>query len=129
LRKMSTVFSVRLTPPLTRSARELWRLDTAEKYVRGEETLGSWKPRGLTVVEDYNRLIRTEQRAADVQAIRSVLAVHPPKSVSAESVTWDADSLLTKSVDLWKRKFGHSGEVRLIYEALTGSLTWLADCA
>jgi kinesin family member 1 len=112
LRKTSTVFSVRLTPPLTRSAKELWRLDTAEKYVRGEEALGSWKPRGLSVVEDYNRLIRTEQRAADVQAIRAVLSVHPPRPVPPESAAWDKDAVLSKAVDLWKKKFGHSGEVR-----------------
>jgi hypothetical protein len=105
------VFSVRLTPPLTRSAKELWRLDTAEKYVRGEEALGSWKPRGLSVVEDYNRLIRTERRAADVQAVRAVLAVHPPKPLAPENEAWDKDAVLSRAVDLWKKKFGHAGEV------------------
>jgi kinesin family protein 1 len=120
LKKTSTVFSVKLTPPLTRSAKELWRLDTAEKYVRGEETLGSWKPRGLTVVEDYNRLIRTEQRAADVQAIRAVLAVHPPKTKSADAETWDKDAVLSNAVDLWKKKFGHDGQVDGISQSQSG---------
>jgi hypothetical protein len=88
LRKTSTVFSVRLTPPLMRLSQELWRLDTAEKCVRGEEALGSWKPRGLSVVEDYNRLIRTERRAVDVQAVHAVLAVHPPKPLAPENKAW-----------------------------------------
>jgi kinesin family protein 1 len=124
LRRTSNVFSVRLTPPLTRSAKDLWRLDTAEKYVRGEETLGSWKPRGLSVVEDYNRLVRTEQRAADVQAIRAVLASHPPKPVSVDSTLWGAeggtDNILTKALELWQKRFGVQGEVNY---SLLGSLS------
>lgn len=112
LKKTSAVFSIRLTPPLTRSPRDLWRLDTAEKYVRGEETLGSWKPRGLSVVEDYNRLVKTERRAADVQAVRAVLAANPPRHASTESTMWGADHLLNKALDLWQKRFGHQGEVR-----------------
>lgn len=118
LSKTSTVFHVRLTPPLTRSARDLWRLDTAEKYVRGEEALGSWKPRGITVVEDYSRLVTMERRAADVQAIRVILASmppHPPKQ--AGSMVWDKEGLLKKSVELWQKKFGHLGEVFLPFHA------------
>jgi kinesin family protein 1 len=111
LRKTSVVFSVRLTPPLTRSAKDLWRLDTAEKYVRGEEALGSWKPRGLSVVEDYNRLVRTERRAADVQAVRAVLMAHSPRQTSVESTMWASDQLLHKSLELWQKRFGHHGEV------------------
>ncbi|KAJ7727890.1 kinesin-like protein [Mycena metata] len=91
LTKSSTLFSVRLSPPLTRSPRDLWRLDTSEKYVRGEEALGTWKPRGLSVVQDYERLVSTERRAADVQAIR----------------------VLKKSVELWQKQFGHRGEIIL----------------
>lgn len=116
LSKTSTVFHVRLTPPLTRSAKDLWRLDTAEKYVRGEETLGSWKPRGITAVEDYSRLVTMERRAADVQATRVILASMPPKPpTQANSMVWGGEELLKKSVDLWKKKFGHRGEVFLLF--------------
>ena len=112
LSKTSTVFHVRLTPPLTRSAKDLWRLDTAEKYVRGEEALGSWRPRGITVVEDYSRLVTMERRAADVRAIRVILASAPPKPpTQANSMVWGGEALLKKSVDLWQKKFGHRGEV------------------
>lgn len=114
LSKTSTVFHVRLTPPLTRSAKDLWRLDTAEKYVRGEEALGSWRPRGITVVEDYSRLVTMERRAADVQAIRVILASMPPKPpTQANAMVWGGEGLLRKSVDLWQKKFGHRGEVCL----------------
>lgn len=108
LSKTSTVFSVRLTPPLTRSTTELWRLDTSEKYVRGEDSLGTFRPRGISVVEDYLRLVSTEQRAADVQAIKVVLAAAPPPPPS----DWlDSDEILRKSLALWQKQCGHQGKV------------------
>jgi kinesin family protein 1 len=102
---------VRLFPQLTRSAKDLWRVDTSEKYVRGEEILGSWKPRGISVVEDYTRLITTERRAADVQAIRVILAGSPPKPLPADTLAWRADDLLRKALQLWQKQFGHRGKV------------------
>lgn len=111
LHKTSTVFDVRLSPPLTRSPKDLWRLDTSEKYVRGEETLGVWKPRGISVVEDYSRLLTTERRAADVQAIRVILLSSPPRPAQSDTIAWRADDLLKKSVDLWQKQFGHRGKV------------------
>ncbi|KAJ7163847.1 kinesin-like protein [Mycena crocata] len=113
LTKSTSLFSVRLSPPLTRSPRDLWRLDTSEKYVRGEEALGTWKPRGLSVVQDYSRLVSTERRAADVQAIRVVLGTSPPRPINTETLAWKADELLKKSVELWQKQFGHRGEIIL----------------
>lgn len=114
LPKMSTVFTVRLTPPLTRSPKDLWRIDTAEKYVRGEETLGSWRPRGISVVEDYTKLITMERRAADVQATRMILAASPvDRSAQADANIWVSDDVLKKALDLWQKRFGHQGEVRV----------------
>ena len=111
LSKTSTLFSVRLSPPLTRSPKDLWRLDTSEKYVRGEEALGVWKPRGISVVEDYSRLVSTERRAADVQAIRVILAISPPRPLPIDTLAWRADDLVRKSLALWQKQFGHRGKV------------------
>ncbi|CAG7848173.1 Kinesin-like protein unc-104 AltName: Full=Protein immaculate connections; Short=DUnc104 [Serendipita indica DSM 11827] len=110
LSKSSSVFRVKLTPPLTRSAKDLWRLDTSEKYVRGEDSLGTWKPRGISVVEDYERLIATEKRSADVQAIKVILAASPPAPYSGSK---DAAALLKESLELWQKKFGHEGRIVL----------------
>ena len=113
LSKTSNVFTVRLSPPLTRSPKDLWRLDTSEKYVRGEEVLRSWRPRGITVVEDYTSLVTMERRAADVQAARvifanSAVAAQPSQ---ADATVWGSDQLIHKSLELWKKQFGHRGEV------------------
>ncbi|KAI5122123.1 hypothetical protein M0805_000771 [Coniferiporia weirii] len=116
LSKSSTVFNVKLTPPLTRSPEDLWRLDTSEKYVRGEEALGTWKPRGISVVEDHDRLVTTERRAADVQAIRTVLAASPSSATQSGSAIWGSEEVLQKALTLWQKKFGHAGKIVLSQE-------------
>ncbi|KAL4075575.1 hypothetical protein J3A83DRAFT_4356841 [Scleroderma citrinum] len=114
LSRISSIFKVRLSPPLTRSPRDLWRLDTSEKYVRGEEVLHSWKPRGISAVEDYNRLILTERRAADVQAVRIILASSSSMSRALPSGSeWASDVLLRKTIELWQKRLGHQGEIVL----------------
>ncbi|KAH8106354.1 kinesin-domain-containing protein [Cristinia sonorae] len=117
LPKVSTVFNVRLTPPLTRSPKDLWRIDTAEKYVRGEEMLGSWRPRGISVVEDYTKLVTMERRAADVQATRVVLAGSTvSRSTQADANVWASEEILRKALDLWQKRFGDCGELKLSQE-------------
>jgi kinesin family protein 1 len=111
LSKTSTLFNVRLSPPLTRSPKDLWRLDTSEKFVRGEEILGPWKPRGISVVEDYSKLVSTERRAADVQAVRVLLSTIALRPVQSESAVWRSEDLLQKSLDLWQKRFDHCGTV------------------
>ncbi|RPD62104.1 kinesin-domain-containing protein [Lentinus tigrinus ALCF2SS1-7] len=120
LPKSSTMFSVRLTPPLTRSPKDLWRLDTAEKYVRGEEALGIWRPRGVSVVEDYSRLVTMERCAADVQAIRVILASSPTSRFKQQDAdVWASEAseaLLRKALALWQKRFGHRGEIVISQE-------------
>ena len=125
--KTSYLFSVKLSPPMTRNTKELWRLDTKEKYVRGEEVLTSWKPRGISVVEDYERLVSTERRAADVSAIRVVLgsfkaSVESDGITDPDSMAWRADGLLRKSVDLWAKRFGHRDVVGVWFHCVNEKL-------
>ena len=81
--------------------------------MRGEETLGSWKPRSLSVVEDYNKLTTMERRAADVQAIRVLLGNSPMGSSPAQagSAIWGSEELVHKALVLWQKRFGAQGEV------------------
>ncbi|KIM22662.1 hypothetical protein M408DRAFT_28506 [Serendipita vermifera MAFF 305830] len=113
LANTSAIFSLKLTPPLTRSAKDLWRLDTSEKYIRGEEALGLWRPRGISVVEDYERLVATEKRSADVQAIKVILASSPPQPYSGGRPQED---ILRDTLALWQKKFGHRGQIVLSQE-------------
>jgi kinesin family protein 1 len=85
--KSSGMFIVNLKPPMTRQVRELWRLNTANKYVRGEEFIGSWKPRGVSLITDYrtarHRMLQRESVAAFRHAL--VLAGHPQTKIIQRS--------------------------------------------
>jgi kinesin family protein 1 len=85
----------------------------SEKYVRGEEIIGSWRLRGITIVEDHTNLIVMERRAADVQAVHMILATshvaaQPPP---ADAAVWGSEKHLRNSLDLWQKRFGRRGQV------------------
>jgi kinesin family protein 1 len=104
LSKTSALFAVRLVPPPARRTRELWRLDTAAKYVRGEEALhGAWRPRGVSLVLEHTALMRRERRRAEVEGVRALLAARPPLALSSAPTDGerDATELLRRSVACW----------------------------
>nr|XP_019007917.1 kinesin [Kwoniella pini CBS 10737]OCF46698.1 kinesin [Kwoniella pini CBS 10737] len=101
----SHIFSISLIPPLARSANDLWRLDTSKKHVRGEEILkDGWKPRSLSLLEDFNKMKRTARNLADVQATKVILdLIEDFEDTKAKSLDKkEIDILLRKCLDLWK---------------------------
>ncbi|KAI8065258.1 hypothetical protein BC940DRAFT_320720 [Gongronella butleri] len=56
LTKTATLFSVSLRPPMTRRVSQLWRLNTANKPIPGDEVLASWHPRGVSLINDYKQI-------------------------------------------------------------------------
>ncbi|KAI7898006.1 uncharacterized protein BX663DRAFT_526290 [Cokeromyces recurvatus] len=121
--KVSGFFTVQLKPPLTRQVRELWRLNTANKYVRGEEFIGSWKPRGVSLITDYREARRKMLYRESVTATRHslVLAGHPQTKAiqqgnynSSQLVEQSAledkkknpEAILRKVIGLWRTQFG-----------------------
>ncbi|GAA5817369.1 hypothetical protein MFLAVUS_010913 [Mucor flavus] len=135
--KSSGMFIVQLKPPMTRQVRELWRLNTANKYVRGEEFIGSWKPRGVSLITDYRaarrRMLHRESIAAFRHAL--ILAGHPQTKViqnsqsshlftigqhpternqdeaKPEEKKSDPEALTKKVIELWKTQFGAREEI------------------
>ncbi|CAB5354698.1 unnamed protein product [Rhizophagus irregularis] len=112
--KTSGLFSVVLKPPMTRKISELWRLNTANKYVRGEEFLGNWKPRGVSLVKDYKTISERIRRLEAVECTKQVLALHGARKGSSdekpESCS-NSDDLAKKAVTLWNKKWGINKEI------------------
>lgn len=122
--KSSGIFLVNLKPPMTRKLGELWRLNTASKYVRGEEFLGSWRPRGVSLVNDYKRIIELIKRRESVDFTKQVLDLRREAQeqegceVQAEGeVKRDVNEteLYIKVFALWNKQFGTPKEVCLCY--------------
>ncbi|KAF7728115.1 kinesin-like protein Klp8 [Apophysomyces ossiformis] len=109
LSKMTGIFIVHFKPPITRRLRDLWRLNTAQKYVRGEEFLESWRPRGVSLVNDYREARRKMIYKDDVSRTKHRLMLHDQRRVDPISV--DPDQLVTKVLDLWKSKHGTDKEI------------------
>ncbi|KAI9255314.1 hypothetical protein BY458DRAFT_520451 [Sporodiniella umbellata] len=113
LTKYCGVFSVHLKPPRTKRTSQLWRLNTAGQHVNGEEFLGSWKPRGVSLLQDYQQMQARVHRKNRAALTRQML------SLSGEQVTVDAKSaeeqeaLLRKVLALWQLKLGTAQEIVL----------------
>jgi len=77
LKKASGLFLLNLKPVVIKKASELWRMNTASKYVRGEEFLeGVWKPRGVSLVNDFKAVRNRIQRREAVERTRQWLQTH-----------------------------------------------------
>ncbi|WWD07311.1 hypothetical protein V865_005409 [Kwoniella europaea PYCC6329] len=99
---VTSIFAIDLTPPIARSTDDLWRLDTSKKHVKGEEVLkGEWKPRSLSLIEDFMKMQRTIRNLADVQATQWILEVIG----DIERKDLDEDErvgLMKRCLKLWK---------------------------
>ncbi|OCF33654.1 kinesin [Kwoniella heveanensis BCC8398] len=102
---LTSTFSLDLTPPLARSANDLWRLDTAKKHVQGEEGLRDWKPRSLSLIEDFMKMKRTARNLADVQATKVVLDLIA--DVDRTPLKADEECVLRNCLDLWRKEMEH----------------------
>lgn len=102
LHKTSSLFSLKMSPPPSRSAKALWRTDTNGRYIRGEEKLGDWKARSISLVEDFDTLKKREKLIADVQATKSVMnAIGNSKTIKRTN-TEDANTLAKRAVQYWE---------------------------
>jgi kinesin family protein 1 len=112
--RITNLFAVRLTPAMTKSHTDVWRLDTSETFVRGEEVLGSWKPRGLSLIRDYDQLSFQGRRAADVEAAKSILAaLELTLPAPAFGLGVDKGERLARVVEMWQKTFGAKADVSL----------------
>ena len=98
------IFSVTIRPASAKRASDIWRMDSHQTYVKGEESLTNWKPRGISLLRDYIRSQQIRKRVAAVEATKVFLRrhrsslPHPPKSVELTSAQ---KILLEKCLHLW----------------------------
>ncbi|KFH65672.1 kinesin family member 1/13/14 [Podila verticillata NRRL 6337] len=71
--KTSGLFSLTLRPIVAKKASELWRMNTASKYVRGEEFLAGWKPRGVSLLQGFKSRSELIQKREAVERTRQWL--------------------------------------------------------
>lgn len=102
--KTSAIFEVRLVPPMMKRPCELWRLDTGSKYVRGQEMLGGWKARGVSLVGDHAALVQRERRRAEVEGVRATLKGRSAMMRNVDDANAESkEELAARVVAVWQR--------------------------
>lgn len=115
----SGLFSVAVKPVPVKRAGDLWRMNTTNDYVKGEELLLNWTPRGVSLIRDHIAAKRRKHRLAEIEDAQPLLnrITFPPKDESVqESAVNGADpgeddvvevlsehdrDLATKYLELW----------------------------
>lgn len=104
------MFSAAIQPSSAKRAVDLWRMNTQHDYIKGEEQLNGWIPRGVTLVRDFIASARRRRRMAEIEAARSILgarALTPPKepALGEDGVpNEEQEALLRRILSLWQTK-------------------------
>ncbi|KAL8717238.1 MAG: hypothetical protein Q9225_005502 [Loekoesia sp. 1 TL-2023] len=104
----SGMFSALLKPSSAKNAKDIWRLDSEHNYLKGEEELFNWKPRGSSLVRDFYNNQRRKGRSREVEAAKLLVDRHVFKDASSISTHGDSimseehEQLLRKCVHLWR---------------------------
>ncbi|OJJ46172.1 hypothetical protein ASPZODRAFT_67303 [Penicilliopsis zonata CBS 506.65] len=68
------MFSLAIRPVSAKRAADLWRMNTQNDYVKGEELLTAWSPRQISLIRDYITARKRRQRLAELHAARGSLS-------------------------------------------------------
>ncbi|KAL8705228.1 MAG: hypothetical protein Q9201_001644 [Fulgogasparrea decipioides] len=108
----SGIFSAVLKPSSARRAGDVWRQDSQLDYVKGEEELSKWKPRGGSLVRDFYNNQKRRRRAYEVEATKLMLGQNvfdrPQASTDRLMIDSDQERLLRRCLDLWEKQAASS---------------------
>ncbi|RDW92397.1 kinesin-domain-containing protein [Coleophoma crateriformis] len=105
---VSAIFQLSVRPTPVKRAGDLWRMNTQNDYVKGEEGLTNWAPRGVSLIKDYITAQRRKQRLSELDVAQPVLGgiVFPEGSTDSDGadrpLTEGEQALLNKYIGLWK---------------------------
>ncbi|KAK2068312.1 hypothetical protein P8C59_002955 [Phyllachora maydis] len=80
----TSLFTLQMRPAPIKRVSDLWRTNSLHDYVKGEEQLGSWTPRGVTLIADYISSRKKRARLTEMGAVQAFL-----KKVGAHPTTRD----------------------------------------
>ena len=101
------LFVLVIRPAAARRAGDLWRMNTLQRYVKGEEYLGGWTPRGVSLVRDYLTSRKRRIRTAEVETAKGFLSSYNMMNGigSRESIPEGSDAGMTESDEQTLKKY------------------------
>lgn len=94
------LFELVLTPAARRGRRNHWKRSSAQVYIRGEEVLGGWNPRGMSLVADYHAF---ERNLSDKVGLEIAKCLAKENFEPQEGSEEEYQKLLQYCLDLWKK--------------------------
>ncbi|KAK3951458.1 putative kinesin [Pseudoneurospora amorphoporcata] len=67
------IFTVQMRPAPIKRVSDLWRMSSQHDYVKGEENLGTWAPRGVSLVADYISAQKKKRMMTELTAVQGCL--------------------------------------------------------
>ena len=103
------IFSIAVRPASAKRAADLWRLDTSRGHINGEELLGKWTPRGISLVKDYISARRKTKQMRDIETAKATLGLKRlgvksrSRTTSPSEPSSSQEELLKKFVAIWRK--------------------------
>ncbi|KAI0179240.1 kinesin heavy chain [Hypoxylon sp. FL1284] len=91
----TAIFTVRMRPAPIKRVGDLWRMNSQHDYVKGEENLSNWVPRGVSLVADFITAQKKKRRITEIAAAQLFLkkiGLPEPKKRPAEEDHSDGDT-------------------------------------
>lgn len=69
----TAIFTLKMRPAPIKRVGDLWRMNSQHDYVKGEENLTAWTPRGVSLISDYINSRKKRRRIAEIGAMQNFL--------------------------------------------------------
>ncbi len=73
VRSSTAMFTIAMRPAPIKRVGDLWRMSSQHDYVKGEENLTAWVPRGVSLVGDYINGRKKRQRMVEIETAQNTL--------------------------------------------------------
>ncbi|KAI2778378.1 kinesin heavy chain [Daldinia loculata] len=83
----TAIFTLGMRPAPIKRVGDLWRMNSLHSYVKGEENLSNWGPRGVSLIGDYITARKKKRRITEIAAAQLFLkkiGLPEPKKKPAE---------------------------------------------
>lgn len=97
----TVIFTLKMRPAPIKRVGDLWRMNSQHDYVKGEENLAAWTPRGVSLISDYIGARKKRRRIAEIGAmqnfIKKIGSPEPRAQVTADD---DEDMPRLRDIDM-----------------------------
>ncbi|KKA30070.1 hypothetical protein TD95_005031 [Thielaviopsis punctulata] len=69
----TSIYTLTMRPAPIKRVGDLWRMNSTHDYVKGEESLTQWTPRGVSLVRDYILAQKRKVRSAEIEDAYNLL--------------------------------------------------------